>query len=78
LNNTFNIYPNPSSTGLFTVEGVENARIMVYNVIGEVVYTEANAAAITTIDLSSYNAGNYIVKVISNHEVSIQKIVITK
>ena len=78
VNNTFNIYPNPSSTGLFTVEGVENARIMVYNVIGEVVYTEANAAAITTIDLSSYNAGNYIVKVISNHEVSIQKIVITK
>lgn len=76
-NANFNIYPNPT-TGLVKVEGVEGAQVIVYNMIGEVVYNVANAAATTTMDLSSLNAGNYIVKVINNNEVSTQKIVLTK
>ena len=71
------IYPNPT-TGLVKVEGVEGAQVIVYNMLGAVVYNEANASATTTIDLSSFNAGNYIVKVINNNEVSTQKIVLTK
>ncbi len=71
------VYPNPT-TGLVKVDGVEGAQVVVYNMVGEVVYNEANASANTTIDLSSYNAGNYIVKVINNNEVSTQKITLTK
>ncbi len=76
-NSKFNVYPNPT-TGLVKVEGVEGAQVIVYNMIGEAVYTEANASATTTIDLSSFNAGNYIVKIINNNEVATQKIVLTK
>jgi len=76
-NANFNIYPNPT-TGIVKVEGVEGAQVIVYNMLGSVVYTEANASATTTIDLSSFNAGNYIVKVINNNEVATQKIVLTK
>ncbi len=73
----FNIYPNPT-TGLVKVEGVEGAQVVVYNMVGEVVYNEAKASERVTIDLSSYNAGNYIVKVIDNNKVSTQKITLTK
>ena len=73
----FNIYPNPT-TGIVNISGVKDAQVVVYNMLGAVVYNEANASATTTIDLSSFNAGNYIVKVINNDEVSTQKIVLTK
>jgi uncharacterized protein YegP (UPF0339 family) len=74
---SFNVYPNPT-TGLVQVEGIEGAQVEVYNMIGEVVYNEANTAASTTIDLSTLESGNYIIKVINNDEVSTQKIVLTK
>lgn len=76
-NNAFNIYPNPS-TGLVNIVGVEGAQVIVYNMLGSVVYSNAKASASTTVDLSSFNAGNYIVKVINNEEVTTQKVVLTK
>jgi len=76
-NTNFNIYPNPS-TGLVKIEGAKGANVIVYDVLGTVVYNEANASDITTIDLSSLNTGNYLVKIINNNEVSTQKIVLTK
>ncbi len=75
--NDLNIYPNPT-TGLVKVEGVEGAQIIVYNIVGEVVYSNANASQLTTVDLSSNNAGNYVVKVIKDNKVSTQKITLTK
>lgn len=76
-NTNFKIYPNPT-VGLIKIEGVEGAQVLVYNMVGELVYSNANAVAITTIDMSSLQAGNYMVKVINNNEVSTQKIVLTK
>ena len=76
-NTNFKIYPNPT-TSLITIEGIEGAQVLVYNMIGEVVYSTTNAVATTTINLSSLQTGNYIVKIISNNEVSTQKIVLIK
>ncbi len=73
----YSIYPNPTN-GLVTVEGAKDAKIIVYNMIGEVIYSNDNSNENTTIDLSSFSAGNYIVKIIDNNEVSTQKIVLTK
>jgi|GEM_PF-1031021 len=73
----FNIYPNPT-TGLVNIEGAEGAQVLVYNMIGEVVYSVANTTATTSMDLSSLQSGNYIVKVINNKEVATLKIVLTK
>ena len=76
-NSNLSIYPNPT-TGLIKIEGAEGAQVVIYNMIGKVVYTENNVSTTATVDLSSFNAGNYIVKVIDNNTVTTQKIVLTK
>ncbi len=76
-NNNFRIYPNPT-TGIFVIEGTQGSKIAVFNMIGDVIYTNDNASKITTIDLSSFAVGNYIVKIVNDNEVSYQKIVLTK
>ena len=75
--NINNIYPNPT-TGIVTIEGTKDAQVVVYNMVGEVVYDNKNASENTTIDLSAFSAGNYIVKIISDNNVSTQKIILTK
>ncbi|OYT17565.1 MAG: hypothetical protein B7C24_01870 [Bacteroidetes bacterium 4572_77] len=56
---TFNVYPNPSSTGVFTTDLKENYTIAVYRISGELIYSSENASEI---DLSSYANGVYIMK----------------
>ncbi len=73
----YSIYPNPTN-GIVTVEGTKDAQINVYNMIGEIIYSNDKSNENTTIDLSSFAAGNYIVKIISNDEVTTQKIILTK
>ncbi len=72
-----NIYPNPTN-GLFRVEGVQGAKVAVYNIVGEVVYRNSNASENINIDLSSQKAGSYLVKITNDDKVSTHKIVVTK
>ena len=76
-NSSFNMYPNPT-TGLIKIEGVKGANVIVYDMLGTVVYSEVSTSVNATIDLSSLNTGNYFVKIINNNEVATQKIVLTK
>ena len=74
LENSFNIYPNPT-TGLVNIENAENATVMVYNQVGALIETVSNT---NQIDLSSFDNGVYIVKVIANNNTSVKRIVLTK
>jgi len=76
-NSNFSIYPNPT-TGIVKIEGAEGSQVIVYNMLGSEVYNNVNASEMELVNLSSFNAGNYIVKVINNNEVSTQKIILTK
>jgi len=69
------IYPNPT-TGLVKVENAKS--IVVYNMIGEVVTSVNNANALTTIDLSTFGNGSYIVKVNDGANVITKKINLIK
>ena len=69
-----NIYPNPT-TGLLNVINAENATINVYNTVGELVKTVTNT---NTVDLSDVQNGTYIVKVITNDNIVVKNIVLTK
>ncbi len=71
------IYPNPS-TGIVNINNVEGATIEVLNMVGQVVKTIENAAAINSIDLSNNANGTYFVKVVNGNEVSTTKINILK
>ncbi len=72
-----NIYPNPTN-GLFRVEGVQGAKVVVYNIVGEVVYNNSNASENINIDLSSQKEGSYVVKITNDDKVSTHKIIVTK
>lgn len=76
----FNVYPNPSNTGLFTIDMVAStkANIEVYNMIGELVYSSVVATSSASLDLSSLGAGVYTMKVIANDKNLVKQIVITK
>lgn len=77
INTSINFYPNPT-TGIVNVSGLNDAQIIVYNVLGEEVINTLNNSASAKIDLSSFNTGNYIIKVIENNNVTTQKIILTK
>jgi len=67
-----NIYPNPSSTGIFQVDGEQISRVEVMDILGHVLFTTTK-----TIDLSAYAKGIYNARIISTMgSTSYKKIVV--
>jgi hypothetical protein len=56
------LYPNPTS-GSFTVEGADIARVEVYNLVGQKVFEAESQKA--TIDATNWNKGIYLVNITS-------------
>ena len=68
------LYPNPT-TGLFTVEGANVARVEVYNLVGQKVH-EAEGQTIS-IDAANWNKGIYLVNIVEqNGAVMTKKLVV--
>ena len=60
------VYPNPSENGQFTIETESGInKVVVYNGLGQVVYSNASLAAVATIDLGS-KKGVYLVNIRTN------------
>jgi hypothetical protein len=58
------IYPNPVSGGVLTISNEKQIQsVKIYNVLGEVVYNEANKTNIVTIQTSSFINGVYFVNI---------------
>jgi hypothetical protein len=72
--NVIKIYPNPSDNNL-TIEGENIYTIQCFDVIGRELKTIVATAQKTTIDISNFPAGMYILKIISNNKVHNCKIV---
>ncbi len=75
--NNIQIYPNPT-TGKLNVLNVENATIEVFNIVGEKVVSINNSNSIEQIDLSDFNNGTYIVRVLTKESVLTTKVVLDK
>ncbi len=72
------IYPNPSN-GIINVNITsKEAMLAVYNVLGEQVINVKAFGGNNTIDLSSFSAGTYFVRVTENEKVITKKINLTK
>lgn len=54
------VYPNPSSNGIFQIQGITNIQIEVYNNTGQLIKILENNA--TEIDISDYPSGIYYIK----------------
>jgi hypothetical protein len=75
-----NIYPNPASSGSFTisVNNESEVSVEIYNMVGTMIYSE-NSEILNMkkdIDLSSYSGGIYFVKIKSNNETKTAKLII--
>jgi hypothetical protein len=67
---TFDAYPNPTS-GLIQVNGIsENALVQVYDLNGKMILNE-NASFNTSIDLSPFENGMYLLKVVDSNNNSV-------
>ncbi len=72
---TFNIFPNPSSNGIFSINAESaNAEFEIYNMIGEKIYSNTHFK--NTIDLSTEAKGVYFVRLNLNEKIHFQKIII--
>ena len=69
------IYPNPTS-GNFTVEGLNVAKVEVYNLVGQKVF-EQQGNKVVNIDASRWNKGIYLINVLNeNGSVETKKLVV--
>lgn len=71
------IYPNPSN-GLFTIqlENIDEAKLEIYNVMGEKVVDMQTTSTKTILDLQSYSKGIYFAKIATNKGSCVKKIVV--
>jgi len=78
LNSTkVNIFPNPSSTGLFTISNIRSSsNVEVYNILGKIILSKYNMNNLEyTLNLTDMNSGIYFVKIISNNSEQVIKII---
>ena len=76
VDNGVSVYPNPTN-GLLNVNGCGTMLITVSNMLGQTLF-ETTAEDNTTLDLSSYGQGFYLVRIATENGVMVQKINVRK
>ncbi len=68
FSNYFSLYPNPVNDilNINKKSDIEISSINIYNTLGQLVMTVANAKNINSIDVSNFSQGNYFVKINSD------------
>ncbi len=75
MNNVF-MYPNPATHNIYFENLPEKSTISIINNLGQLVYQSNSENTPETIDVSSFAAGIYMVKIDSNHKVISKKLVV--
>jgi len=70
------LYPNPT-TGQFTVEGANVAKVEVYNLVGQKV-CEQQGCKVVNIDAADWNKGIYLVNIIDRDGAVVTKKLVVK
>jgi hypothetical protein len=76
---TFRVYPNPNS-GLFQLElnSGDKAAIIIYDVMGKVIYRNITESPASTVDLAEVPGGLYFVKVVAGNRSETKKLIINR
>jgi hypothetical protein len=80
LLNQLEIFPNPSTNGVFEIKGIANEhinQIIVVDVLGKMVFSELNFLS-STIDLSLLKSGIYYLQINTAESTILKKIIINK
>jgi len=69
-NKDFSISPNPASTtiNVYLPKGFENAKLSVFDVLGKEIYNVKLSALHSTINISKWNSGVYLVRIATETE----------
>ena len=73
--NKIYVYPNPCS-GVFTVRGENISKIEITDVNGKTIFTQDKIVEFNNFDLTKEPKGIYLIKIISDGSVSIQKLIV--
>ncbi|WP_299334422.1 T9SS type A sorting domain-containing protein [uncultured Psychroserpens sp.] len=70
VEDSFEISPNPATSKLNIklVNSLNNANIVVYNVLGKKVYSKTLSAMTSSIDVSQWNSGVYLVRLSTDNQ----------
>lgn len=75
--NNIEITPNPSS-GLVNITNLDNANIIIYNLLGNKIMEFNNESGNKQLDLSKFDNGIYMFQIISNNKTTTKKVIINK
>jgi hypothetical protein len=75
---TFKIYPNPVTNGIFNVASASGNFVHVYNMLGQMVYSTKMDSSdnVQTLNLSGLQSGLYFIKVSDGKNVSVKKMLL--
>jgi len=73
IENSFNIYPNPSDNGIFNINSDESLIVEIYNSNGSIIY---NGTSNYVIDISKFGKGIYLLKAYGKNNTFAEKIII--
>ncbi len=71
------IYPNPASLEV-NITNVHNSTIEIYSILGEKIYSHKSKSNIYNLNISNFDSGNYIIKIIKNNITISKKLTIIK
>jgi hypothetical protein len=69
--------PNPA-TNMFTVDLDETgtAQVQLFNLVGQLVYSENTNNSSISVDVNNYNSGVYMLKIVQNGKVYTSKVIV--
>lgn len=73
--NKVNLYPNPT-TGIVQINTAETVKVTIVDMLGKVVYQNASVDAQTQINLSSFQKGIYMAKIVGENTTQTEKIIL--
>lgn len=71
------IYPNPVSSTL-NISGTEGTTLTLYNIIGEIIYSEFTQSPTFQIDVSNLDNGSYFIRISGLNKQIIKKLVVAR
>jgi hypothetical protein len=74
-NQAVSIFPNPASDHV-SITGVQNADVSISDISGRIVYRNTNFNSIDPIDISVFEKGNYIFRIVSDNNIVVKKLVV--
>ena len=75
--NTPKIYPNPAKEEV-RISNFSSGNIYIYNINGQLMMEHKNAVDDCTFDISNFENGTYIIKIIGKKEITTSKVIIAK